>query len=192
LVDHEFTVVFPYSAGSFPKARVAAGKQARMPAGGEWAYVYDLISTMATMAWLAGRSAIRVPDDVREWVEVATHPESLEQVAAAHGWDAVMAASLSRRMALRQAAASVSLDFQLWYMDQPVVDEVATRLGDGSITVELAGPLLSPLTGEPIDALPVPARWLKGVPAGTLGQVDGQTVTVGNVVLRYGADGLSR
>lgn len=129
---------------------------------------------MATLAWLAGRTVIRVPADVREWVEIATHPESLDHVAKARGWDAVMAASLGRRMALRQAAASVSLDFQRWYMEQPVVDEVATRLGDGSITVELAGLLLSPLTGEPIDALPVQARWLRGVPAGTLGQVDGR------------------
>ena len=125
-------------------------------------------------------------------IGLATHPEGLDQIAAAHGWDAVMAASLGRRMALRQAAASVSLDFQRWYMDQPVVDDVATRLGDGYITVELSGQLISPLTGEPIDALPVPARWLRGVSAGTLGVVDGQIVTVGNVVLRYGADGLSR
>jgi hypothetical protein len=47
-------------------------------------------------------------------IGLATHPEGLDQVAAADGWDAVMAASLGSRMALRQAAASVSLDFQRW------------------------------------------------------------------------------
>jgi hypothetical protein len=77
-------------------------------------------------------------------------------------------------------------------MDQPVVDDVATRPGDGDITVELSVRLISPLTGEPIDAPPVPLRWLRGVSPGTLGGVDGLTVTVGNVVLGYDVDGLSR
>lgn len=168
-------------------ARISAKKRARMPSCGEWAYLYDLVPTVATLEWLAGRTVIKVPDDVREWVEIATHPESL-----ARGWDAALAGSTGIRMPLRQAAASVSLDFRRWYMDQPVVDDVATRLGDGSITVELSGDLMSPLTGAAIKALPVPARWLKGVPPGTLGVVQDQTVTVGDVVLRYAADGLSR
>ena len=173
-------------------ARLSAKKRARMPAGGEWAYVYDLVSTVATLEWLTGRTVIRVPDDVREWVEIATHPDSLDRVAAARGWDAALAGSSGIRMALRQAAASVSLDFRRWYMDQPIVDDVATRLSDGSITVELSSQLLSPLTGAAIKALPVPARWLRGVPPGTLGVVQDQTVTVGDVVLRYAADGLCR
>lgn len=173
-------------------ARISSKKRARMPAGGEWAYVYDLVPTVATLEWLAGRTVIRVPDDVREWVEIATHPDSLDRVAAARGWDAALAGSTGIRMALRQAAASVSLDFRRWYMDQPVVEDVATRLGDGSITVELSGQLLSPLTGAAIQALPVPARWLKDVRPGTLGVAQDQTVTVGDVELRYSADGLSR
>jgi CRISPR-associated endonuclease/helicase Cas3 len=173
-------------------ANLSQGKRVRMPAGAEWAYVYDLISTVATMEWLEGRTVIRVPDDVREWVEIATHPESLDQVAAAHGWDSVLAAATGGTMALRQAAASVSLDFRRWYMEQPVVDDVATRFGDGCITVELYDDLISPLTGEAINAWSIPARWLKGVPAGTLARVQDQTVTVGNVMLSYTADGLSR
>ena len=173
-------------------ARLLAKQRARMPAGGEWAYVYDLVSTVATLEWLADRTVIRVPDDVRECVEIATHPDSLDRVGATRSWDAALAGSSGIWMALRQAAASVSLDFRRWYMDQTVVDDVATRLGDGSITVELSGDLVSPLTGAAIKALPVPARWLKGVPPGTLGLVRDQTVTVGDVVLRYSADGLSQ
>ncbi len=36
-----------------------------------------------------------------------------------------------------------------------------TRLGDGSVDVEVEGKLISPFTGETIDALSIRANWIR-------------------------------
>jgi CRISPR-associated endonuclease/helicase Cas3 len=179
----------------YPTAlRLAKGKPGRLPAGAQWAYVYDLVSTAASVEWLRGRTHLSIPDDVREWVEVATHPEALADFADSRGWGELFSETRGSASGLRQLASGVTLDWSRPYMEQPVQpdERVMTRLGEGSVTVELVTPLVSPVSGQKIHGIPVPWRWLRGVPPGTAGVAVGGVVTVGSVVLSYDGRGLSR
>jgi CRISPR-associated endonuclease/helicase Cas3 len=177
------------------KLRLVQGHRARMPPGSDWAYVYDVLATLATLEALGDKDHLRVPDDVRWLVETATHPESLEAFAYRHGWEALWQHTWGNRLAQRQVAASGLIDWTRPYEGQTVDDAIPTRLGDPTVTVTLNMPLASPFTGAAIAALPVPGRWLKGVAPGTQGKVssDGPgrwRVNVGQVQLNYDQYGL--
>ena len=81
------------------------------------------------------------------------------------------------------------------YAEQPVTEAVPTRLGEGAVTVELTEPIASPFTAAPIEALPVPWRWLRDVAPGTPGVpmsdgAGGYEIAVGAVQLSYSQLGL--
>jgi CRISPR-associated endonuclease/helicase Cas3 len=82
----------------------ARGKFARMPSDGEWGYVYDVVSTLATLEALRRKERLAVPEDVRTLMETATHPESLERFADCHGWSELFAETWGKRIAMRQRA----------------------------------------------------------------------------------------
>jgi len=171
------------------------GQGARMPAGSDWAYVYDVLATLATLEALAGQDQLRVPDDVRWLVETATHPESLEAFARRHGWEALWRQTWGLRLAQRQVAASGLIDWSRPYKGQTVDEAIPTRLDDPRVTVTLSTPLISPFTGGAIASLPVPGRLLKGVKPGTQGDVSPAgpgrwRVRVGQVQLNYSRYGL--
>lgn len=75
------------------------------------------------------------------------------------------------------------MDRSLDYAHALVDPRAATRLGDGSVDVEVKGSLVSPFTREPIPVLAVPARWLLGEPAGSPASVEREDGT-GGVVLK--------
>jgi CRISPR-associated endonuclease/helicase Cas3 len=192
-----FIIIDPTDTATIAQAALlnARGKFARMPSGGEWAYVYDVISTLATLEALRWKERLAVPEDVRTLVETATHPESLETFADCHGWSELFAETWGKRIAMRQRAEGVLLDWQRPYMEQPVDERVVTRLGDGSVTVELDRPFISPISGEEVQALPVPYRWLRDVIPGTKGIVgemgeDVLSIRIGKLALSYGEAGI--
>jgi CRISPR-associated endonuclease/helicase Cas3 len=177
--------------------RRAQGHPGKLPAGSEWAYVYDVLATLATLEALGGKDSIAVPDDVRQLVETATHPDSLQAFAALRGWSPLWQETWGRRLAQRQRAQGGLLDWSQPYAEQPVTEAVPTRLGEGSVTVALSVAMASPFTGAAIEALPVPARWLHDVAPGTPGVptsdgAGGYWVDVGKQRLRYGLVGLWR
>jgi hypothetical protein len=101
-------------------------------------------------------------------------------------------------MAAGQLALSGLVDRSQGY-DQALVNErVPTRLGDGSVDVEVEGKLLSPFTGEQIEALSIRASWLReaapGSPAVVAGfDTAGRTlINVGKARFAYGDEGLHR
>jgi hypothetical protein len=47
------------------------------------------------------------------------------------------------------------------YREALVNEWLPTRLGDGSVTVAVQN-LVSPFTGQTIETLPIPGRWLRG------------------------------
>jgi hypothetical protein len=61
-----------------------------------------------------------------------------------------------------QLAEANLIDWQRRYGDAPVNEWLPTRLGDGTVTVAVKN-LISPFTGEKIEALPISVRWLGGV-----------------------------
>ncbi|WP_295445635.1 hypothetical protein [uncultured Thiodictyon sp.] len=177
--------------------RLAQGQRGKMPAGSEWAYVYDVLATLATLEALRGKDRIAVPDDVRVLVETATHPDSLQAFAQRQGWLPLWQETWGRRLTQRQQAQGGLLDWSRPYAEQPVTEAVPTRLGEGSVTVELGVALASPFTGSAIEALPVPARWLRDVAPGTAGVpaldgAGGYRVDIGQRRFNYGLLGLRR
>jgi CRISPR-associated endonuclease/helicase Cas3 len=173
------------------------------PLGGSghgWAWVYNPLAVRETVEWLRVHGAISVPDDVRALVELATHADHLETRAQTYGrrWVALWQRLYGNALADSQQALSGLVDRGVGY-DQALVNErVPTRLGDGSVDVEVDGRLLSPFTGEAIDALSVRANWLRNAEPGssaTIVGVDaaGRTlIDVGGVRLMYGVEGLHR
>jgi hypothetical protein len=101
-------------------------------------------------------------------------------------------------MAAGQQALSGLIDRSQGY-DQALVNErVPTRLGDGSVDVEVEGKLPSPFTGEQIEALSIRANWLRQAEPGSSAVVDGfdtagrARINVGNARFTYGDEGLHR
>jgi CRISPR-associated endonuclease/helicase Cas3 len=177
--------------------RRVQGKRGKMPTGSTWAYVYDVLGTLATLELLQGKDAITVPTDVRLLVETATHPDGLAAFAERRGWTQLWRETWGKRLAQRQLAQGGLLDWKRPYEGQPVTEAIATRLGEGSVTVELSTPMPSPLTGEAIAALPVPWRWLRDVQNGTPGiavphATGGFSIEVGTQRFHYGVLGLGR
>ncbi len=194
-----FIIIEPTDTDTIAQAALlnARGKFARMPSGGEWGYVYDVVSTLATLEALRGNDRLAVPKDVRMLVETATHPESLERFADGHGWSELFAETWGKRIAMRQRAEGVLLDWQRPYMEQPVDERIVTRLGDGSVTVELDRPFVSPISGEEVQALPVPYRWVRDVIPGTKGIVGAMgegvwSIGIGKLSLCYGEAGVEK
>ena len=79
-----------------------------------------------------------------------------------------------------------------------VNEHVPTRLGDGSVDVEVRPGLFSPFTGESIDALSIRTNWLKqaepGAKASDVGNDDNGRVliNIGLARFTYGTEGLHR
>lgn len=177
--------------------KLAQGRKDRMPPGSRWAYVYDVLATLATVEALRGKCSITVPADVRQLVETATHPDALLAFAQQRGWLPLWQETWGRRLAQRQQAQGGLLDWTRPYAEQPVTEAVPTRLGEGTVTVELSEPMVSPFTRATIDALPVPWRWIRDVPPGTAGVptpdgAGGYLVSIGTRRLHYGPLGLRK
>ncbi|MFM2004778.1 MAG: CRISPR-associated helicase Cas3, partial [Pseudomonadota bacterium] len=191
-----FVILEPTEIDSIAQAalRNARGQFGRMPSGGDWGYVYDVISTLATIDALRGKDHICIPNDVRTLVEIATHPDYLSEYANRKGWSELYSATWGTRISQRQRAQGVLVDWQRPYLEQPVDERVVTRLGDGTVTIELDRPFISPISGEEVKALPVPYRWVRDMVAGTVGVVveayDGVfRISVDRVILSYSLNG---
>jgi CRISPR-associated endonuclease/helicase Cas3 len=171
------------------------------PLGGSghgWAWVYNPLAVRETVEWLRAHGAVSVPDGVRAMVELATHADHLEMRAQTYGerWVALWQRLYGNAIADSQQALAGLIDRAVGY-DQALVNErVPTRLGDGSVDVEVAGSLVSPFTGEAIDALSIRANWLRNAQPGSVATVAGSD-TLGHTMLDvdgarfvYGVEGL--
>jgi CRISPR-associated endonuclease/helicase Cas3 len=173
------------------------------PLGGPdhgWAWVYSPLSVRETIDWLRVHQQISVPNDVREIVELATHLDHLEDRARKLGsrWLALWQRLYGRAMAAGQQALSGLVDRSQGYDRALVNERVPTRLGDGSVDVEVEGKLLSPFTGEQIEALSIRANWLREAEPGSPAVVNGfdtagrTRINVGKARFTYGDEGLHR
>jgi hypothetical protein len=76
--------------------------------------------------------------------------------------------------------------------------QAVTRLGDGSVEVEVQGHLKSPFSGDIIILLAVPTRWIHAVPVNSkVTQMDTDDservrLSLGAVQLLYSRDGLHK
>jgi CRISPR-associated endonuclease/helicase Cas3 len=186
-------------------ARVTKDGVAQGGPGHGWAWVYNPLAVRETVEWLRPRGRVAVPEDVRAMVETATHADHLEARARVYGarWLTLWSRLYGRATAERQQALAGLVDRSVGY-DQALVDaRVQTRLGDGSVDVDVQGTLVSPFTGAGIERLAIRAIWLRNAPpesparvVGSDNQGNGGTartrLDVGGVALVYGAEGLAR
>jgi CRISPR-associated endonuclease/helicase Cas3 len=159
-----------------------------------WHFVYSPLMVRTTVEWVAARGLIRVPEDVRELVETATHPAHLAAQAQGYGaeWTAIEASMGAAAMQARQEALAGLIDRGAHYRSNLVSDRVPTRLGDGTVEVPVQG-LVSPFTGRQLASVPIRASWIRGVPQGTAGVVHQPgVIDVGGVLFSYDERGLRR
>jgi CRISPR-associated endonuclease/helicase Cas3 len=173
------------------------------PLGGSdhgWAWVYNPLAVRETVEWLRVRGAVSVPDDVRTMVELATHADHLETRAQTFGrqWVALWQRLYGNAVADSQQALAGLIDRTVGY-DQALINErVPTRLSDGSVDVEVDGTLVSPFTGETINALSIRANWIRTAEPGSAATIVGvdaagrTLIDVDGVNLTYSVEGLQR
>jgi CRISPR-associated endonuclease/helicase Cas3 len=133
--------------------------------GQGWPWVYqNLLSVGATLDWLHSGRSISIPDHCRSLVERATHADHLRQMAASLGGSWIdLWRELFDDAAIKSQLAEASLiDWRRPYREALVNERLPTRLGEGTVTVAVED-LVSPFTGEEIEALPIPGRWLRGI-----------------------------
>jgi CRISPR-associated endonuclease/helicase Cas3 len=173
------------------------------PLGGPghgWAWVYNPLVVRETVEWLRLNGLVSVPANSRKFVEMATHADYLEDRARRYGqrWVELWSRAYGQSLADAQQAVAGMVDRSQSYGRALVNERVLTRLGDGSVDVEVEAGLLSPFTGENIDALSIRANWLRQAEPGSTATVVGNDVagrtliSVGGVDFTYGVEGLHR
>jgi CRISPR-associated endonuclease/helicase Cas3 len=168
--------------------------------GHGWAWVYSPLSVRETVEWLRARGTVSVPKDAREFVELATHADYLERRAQTHGqrWVELWQRSYGKTLADAQQALAGMVDRTQSYERALINERVPTRLGDGSVDVEVRPGHSSPFTGESIDALSIRANWLRQAEPGATASVIGNDnngralISIGPAHFTYGIEGLHR
>jgi CRISPR-associated endonuclease/helicase Cas3 len=194
----------PHRNGTRPDAYVidpgyldqylAADGAVRGRPGQGWPFVYgNLLSVMGTLDWITERGEISVPRDSRTLVEQATHADHLKTVADGRGgaWRALWRCLFQANAKHSQLGEASTIDWRRPYRDNLVGEFLPTRLAEGTVTVAMQG-LVSPFTGEPLDAIAVPARWLAGIAKDTTGMAQAEMVQVGAMAMTYDPLGLQR
>jgi hypothetical protein len=129
-----------------------------------WPWVYNnLLSVKSTLDWLQSGRSISIPDDCRTLVERATHADYLRQMADAlcGSWTDLWRELFDEAAIKAQLAEASLIDWRRSYREALVNEWLPTRLGEGTVTVAVEN-LVSPFTGQEIEALPIPGRWLRG------------------------------
>src|SRR5262249_27450769 len=184
--------------GNWDQSVSADGRPLGGPDDG-WAWIYNPLPVRETIEWLRIQGTISVPANVREIVELATHADHLKNRAEFYGgrWVALWQYVFGNATADAQQALAGLIDRQLGYEQALVNERVPTRLGDGSVDVEVRGNLRSPFTQSAIDALSIRANWLRGAQPGSIANVVGvddlghTLLDVNGVSLAYGVEGLA-
>jgi CRISPR-associated endonuclease/helicase Cas3 len=170
--------------------------------GQGWPWVYrNLLSVSETLNWVRTHGEIVVPDHSRVLVERATHADHLREVAdqAGEKWQALWRRLFERDRIHTQLAEAGLVDWSRPYRDALIDDQYVTRLAQGTVTVATPG-LMSPFTGDPIEALPIPVSWFARANVDFTDWVEGEQeavvtgrqVQIGALILTYDRLGLQR
>ncbi len=181
-------------------ARVRADGRPLGGPGFGWAWIYSPLAVRETVERLRVQSKVSVPDHVREMVELATHTDHLEARARVYGerWIALWHRLYGNAIAETQQAIAGLVDRTRDYSAALINERVPTRLGDGSVDVEVDGRLISPFTGERIKALSIRGNWLRDAEPGSVAHAVSSdatgrtTLDVDGVRFRYDVEGLHR
>jgi hypothetical protein len=180
--------------GTLDQYLLPKGKVLGRPGQG-WPWVYNnLLSVKSTLDWLHSGRPISIPGDCRALVEGATHADHLRQMADALGgsWTDLWRELFDEAAIKAQLAEASLIDWRRSYREALVNEWLPTRLGEGTVTVAVNN-LISPFTGQEIEALPIPGRWLRGtvLPDEPVNVVGGQ-LQIGTQNFTYDRLGIRR
>lgn len=157
----------------------------------------DLRGVEATRRLVEEGGPWRIPADNRRLVEAATHDHALRAIENEMDWEAYTTQVVAKALAEAGLARDLTLDRSSPFPTSfPDADEtVQTRLGARGPVLELPPGTIGPFE-RPITRITPPAWWCRGLESdevvGVEARDDALRIAVGDVVLRYGREGLSR
>lgn len=159
----------------------------------------DVPGLAATLDLITTHPVWQIPAMNRALVEAATHPEALEALARARGWQSYWQRVIGKARAEMQTAGLCLLDRNAPFLGAdgrvncfPDDEKIRTRLGEEGVIVALPVGTKGAF-GEPITRLALPAHWsrgLTGTETVTVAPGPPIRVTVSDTVVTYGPDGL--
>ncbi len=130
----------------------------------------------------------------RALVEAATHPEALDRIAEAHGWQSYRQKINGKLLAEARTADLAILDRTEPLGAFPDDEQLRTRLGEDGVVLRLA-PGTVGVFGLPITRIALPAFWSQGLTGEEAVEVEAGApirMTVGDKDLFYDFGGLRR
>lgn len=197
------TVVLTPPGGLDPLTRKSENGLGANADGPSLSGVYvDVPGLAATLDEIDGRTPWHLPAMNRALVEAATHPEALDRVADAHGWQDYRRRITGKQLADRFTAELAILDREAPLATFPDEEKLRTRLGEEGAVLSFPPGTVGPF-GSPITKIALPAAWSKGLggdemivvddagPPMRLSVVDSSMNVVGPALV-YGPAGLKR
>jgi CRISPR-associated endonuclease/helicase Cas3 len=154
----------------------------------------DVPGLAATLAEIEERPVWQIPAMNRALVEAATHPEALDRIAEAHGWQSYRQKINGKLLAEARTADLAILDRTEPLGAFPDDEQLRTRLGEDGVVLRLA-PGTVGVFGLPITRIALPAFWSQGLTGEEAVEVEAGApirMTVGDKDLFYDFGGLRR
>ena len=153
----------------------------------------DVPCLAATLEQIEAQPIWRIPAMNRALVEAATHPEALDQVAAAHGWQDFRQRTTGKALAEMRAAGLVILDRDAPLPERfPDDEKIRTRLGEEGVRLTLPEGVTGPF-GVEVRNLTLPPHWSRGLSGEEEVEISSQSplaMTVSDRSFAYDATGL--
>lgn len=194
------TIVLCPEGGLDPLTQKAENGLGAYAGGPSLSGVYvDVPGLAATLDQITAHPVWHIPAMNRALVEAATHPQALEALARARGWQTYWQRVIGKARAEMQTAGLCLLDRNAPLLAAdgrvncfPDDETIRTRLGEEGVILTLPAGTMGAF-GEPITRLALPAHWSRGLTGAETARVDPGPlirVTVSDMVLTYGPEGL--
>lgn len=159
----------------------------------------DVPGLAATLDQITAHPVWHIPAMNRALVEAATHPQALEALARARGWQTYWQRVIGKARAEMQTAGLCLLDRNAPFLGAdgrvtcfPEDEKIRTRLGEEGVMLTLPTGTIGAF-GEPITRLALPAHWSRGLTGAETVRVDPGTpirVALSDMAMSYGPEGL--
>ncbi len=156
-------IVLTPPGGLDPLTRVAENGLGAYANGPSLSGVYvDVPGLAATLAQIETRPLWQIPQMNRALVEAATHPDALDHIAEAQGWQAYRQRVTGKALAEMAGAKLVLLDRTKPLPAFPGDERIRTRLGGEGVVLKLPAGTVGAF-GREITRLALPAHWSHGL-----------------------------
>ncbi|MTH62543.1 CRISPR-associated helicase Cas3' [Paracoccus litorisediminis] len=172
------------------------------PGGPDLSGIYvDVPGLQATLDQIQTHPRWEIPRMNRQLVEAATHPDALDLLAEARGWQSYRQSVMGKATAEMQTAGLRLLDRSAPMVSPggrvncfPADEDIRTRLGEQGAIIELPSGTIG-VFGAPIRRLALPALWSRGLTGEEVAEVfrtPEMMISVLDKAFTYGPEGLQR